>query len=66
MVDSDLLKIHGGKPLHGATVKSLDMRAGMALLLAGLVANGETIIEDAWQIEWVYERLEIKLHQLIY
>jgi len=64
-VDGDLLKIHGGKPLHGATVKALDLRAGMALLLAGLVADGETLIEDAWQIERGYENLQEKLKQLM-
>jgi UDP-N-acetylglucosamine 1-carboxyvinyltransferase len=64
-VDGDLLKIHGGKPLHGATVKALDLRAGMALLLAGLVADGETLIEDAWQIERGYENLKEKLKQLM-
>lgn len=64
-VDGDLLKIHGGKPLQGATVKALDLRAGMALLLAGLVAEGETIIEDSWQIERGYENLKDKLQKLI-
>ncbi len=64
-VDGDLLKIHGGNPLHGATVKALDLRAGMALLLAGLVADGETRIEDAWQIERGYENLNEKLKQLM-
>jgi UDP-N-acetylglucosamine 1-carboxyvinyltransferase len=63
-VDGDLLKIHGGKPLNGARVKALDLRAGMALLLAGLVANGETMIEDAWQIERGYENLKNKLNNL--
>lgn len=63
-VEGDLLKIHGGKPLHGATVKALDLRAGMALLLAGLVAEGETIIEDVWQIERGYENLSSKLNNL--
>lgn len=64
-IDGDLLKIHGGKSLQGTTVKALDLRAGMALLLAGLVADGETIIEDAWQIERGYENLEVKLKSLI-
>lgn len=63
-VEGDLLKIHGGKTFHGAKVKALDLRAGMALLLAGLVADGETIIEDAWQIERGYENLIEKLYQL--
>lgn len=64
-IDGDLLKIHGGRKLQGASVKALDLRAGMALLLAGLVAEGETIIEDAWQIERGYENLRVKLKQLI-
>lgn len=64
-VDGDLLKIHGGNSLKGATVKALDLRAGMALLLAGLVADGETIIEDAWQIERGYENLSGKLTKLM-
>lgn len=64
-VDGDLLKIHGGKSLYGATVKALDLRAGMALFLAGLVAEAETIIEDAWQIERGYENFNQKLEGLI-
>jgi len=63
-VDGDLLKIHGGIPLHGASVKALDLRAGMALILAGLTSSGETIIEDAWQIERGYENVICKLQTL--
>lgn len=65
-VDGDLLKIHGGNQLQGATVKALDLRAGMALLLAGLVADGETVIEDAWQIARGYENLNEKLKALTF
>lgn len=46
--------IHGGSPLHGARVKACDLRAGAALALLGLVADGETVIEDAWQIDRGY------------
>lgn len=63
-VEGDLLKITGGQPLTGATVKAPDLRAGMALLLAGLVAEGETCIQDAWQIERGYENLADKLDSL--
>lgn len=63
-LDGEILKIHGGNPLHGATVKALDLRAGMALLLAGLVADGETIIEDFWQIQRGYENLSSKIYSL--
>lgn len=64
-IAGDLLKIHGGNPFHGATVKALDLRAGMSFLLAGLVAEGETIIEDAWQIERGYEDFKEKINKLI-
>jgi len=37
----------------------------MALLLAGLTAEGETIIEDSWQIERGYENLYSKLQELL-
>ncbi len=63
-VDGDLLKIHGGNNLTGTTVNALDLRAGIALLLAGLTAEGETIIENSWQIERGYENLESKLKNL--
>ncbi|UJP67058.1 UDP-N-acetylglucosamine 1-carboxyvinyltransferase [Mongoliitalea daihaiensis] len=60
----DLLVIHGGRQLCGAKVQALDLRAGIALLLAGLTADGETIIENAWQIERGYNNLNYKLGQL--
>ena len=63
-IKGDFLVIEGGKPLVGATVKALDLRAGIALFLAGLTAEGETIIESSWQIERGYENLGQKLSQL--
>jgi len=65
MVQGDMLIIRGGNPLHGASVNALDLRAGMALLLAGLTAEGETKISNAWQILRGYEFLENKLNNLI-
>ena len=63
-IEGDMLKISGGYPLKGTTVKAIDLRAGISLLLAGLVADGETTIEDAWQIERGYENLQSKLRDL--
>ncbi|WP_158856675.1 UDP-N-acetylglucosamine 1-carboxyvinyltransferase [Lunatibacter salilacus] len=63
-VEGDLLVINGGNPLTGAAVKALDLRAGIALLLAGLTAEGETIIENSWQIHRGYENLFKKLKNL--
>ncbi|WP_398454935.1 UDP-N-acetylglucosamine 1-carboxyvinyltransferase [Sphingobacterium thalpophilum] len=63
-VEGDLLVITGGNILKGAHVNALDLRAGIALLLAGLTADGETTIENSWQIHRGYENLEEKLKGL--
>ena len=63
--EDNLLRIQGnGGKLRGATVKALDLRAGAALALCGLVAEGETIIEDAWQIHRGYNNFTTKLQAL--
>ena len=63
-IEGGLLKIHGGNKLVGAKVKALDLRAGIALLLAGMTADGVTEIEDSWQIGRGYENLRSKLKNL--
>lgn len=64
-VDGDILKIHGTRGgLAGAEVRALDLRAGIALTLCGLAAEGETIITDAWQIGRGYVNLIPKLQSL--
>jgi UDP-N-acetylglucosamine 1-carboxyvinyltransferase len=50
--------------LQGAVVRALYLRAGAALTLCGLVANGETTILDAWQIARGYEGFVEKLKGL--
>lgn len=64
-IDGNILKLHGnGGKLQGATVKALDLRAGAALALLGLVADGQTTIEEAWMIERGYNEFEKKLLSL--
>lgn len=63
-IDGDMLVIDGGNKLQGAIVSALDLRAGMALLLAGITAEGEATIENAWQIGRGYENLIEKLNKL--
>ncbi|MDZ4297753.1 MAG: UDP-N-acetylglucosamine 1-carboxyvinyltransferase [Moraxellaceae bacterium] len=64
-IEGDLLVINGlGGHLLGAKVKALDLRAGAALALCALVAEGETIIEDAWQIDRGYVCFDEKLRAL--
>ena len=47
--------IPGGRKLHGAQVRATDLRAGAAMVLAGLVATGTTEISDIYHIERGYE-----------
>ena len=47
--------IPGGKQLHGAKVRSTDLRAGAAMVLAGLVASGTTEVSEIFHIERGYE-----------
>jgi UDP-N-acetylglucosamine 1-carboxyvinyltransferase len=64
-IDGNMLKLQGnGGKLQGATVKALDLRAGAALALLGLVAEGQTVIEDVWMIERGYNEFEKKLLSL--
>ncbi len=62
--DGNVLRIYGGKPLHGTAVQALDLRAGAALALAGLVAHGPTHIHDAWQIARGYSHFTEKFNAL--
>ena len=63
-VRGDVLHVRGGKRLQGAQVRALDLRAGIALTLAGLTAEGETVVSHAWQVERGYDRFVQKLQSL--
>jgi UDP-N-acetylglucosamine 1-carboxyvinyltransferase len=56
--------IQGPTPLYGEKLESPDIRAGMALLLAALAANGTSTIRNIVQIERGYERVDEKLKSL--
>src|SRR6267154_261581 len=53
--------IAGPSPLHGGLVESPDIRAGMAMLLAALAAQGDSVIHNIGQIERGYERIDERL-----
>ena len=56
--------VSGPTVLHGTTVRALDVRAGAAVLLAALVAQGTTVIEEISHLDRGYERLDEKLQAL--
>ncbi|HEX6574177.1 MAG TPA: UDP-N-acetylglucosamine 1-carboxyvinyltransferase [Gemmatimonadaceae bacterium] len=56
--------VAGPSKLRGATLDSPDIRAGMALLIAALCADGRSIINNVGQIERGYERIDHRLRQL--
>lgn len=56
--------IHGKTPLSGTVIKSYDLRAGAALIIAALAASGKTIIEDIYQVDRGYERIEERLQKI--
>jgi len=56
--------VTGPARLFGERLESPDIRAGMALLLAALVADGESVIGNIGQIDRGYERIDERLRQL--
>jgi UDP-N-acetylglucosamine 1-carboxyvinyltransferase len=63
-LDANMAVITGVKKLSGAPVMASDLRASAALVLAGLVARGQTEVTRIYHIDRGYERIEQKLRQL--
>ncbi|KGR92468.1 UDP-N-acetylglucosamine 1-carboxyvinyltransferase [Ureibacillus massiliensis 4400831 = CIP 108448 = CCUG 49529] len=63
-VEGNTAVIQGPTKLHGSSVTATDLRAGAALVLAGLIAEGETEIHDIHHIERGYSSLIEKLNSL--
>lgn len=63
-IDGRTAIIEGGSTLMGAQVKATDLRAGAALILAGLAAKDQTEISDIFHIDRGYEVMEEKLKAL--
>lgn len=63
-VNGTVALIEGSRELIGAPVKACDLRAGAALIIAGLAANGITEIEDIYHIERGYDKMEVKLNKI--
>jgi len=63
-VSGDKAVVRGRTPLSGAEVMATDLRASASLILAGLIASGQTIINDIEHIDRGYENIEFKLRRL--
>jgi UDP-N-acetylglucosamine 1-carboxyvinyltransferase len=63
-IDGNTALVKGVEYLDGATVMATDLRASASLVLSGLVARGETVIERIYHLDRGYEFLEEKLTKL--
>ncbi|MEI7571309.1 MAG: UDP-N-acetylglucosamine 1-carboxyvinyltransferase [Alcaligenaceae bacterium] len=63
-IDGHTAVVRGVAKLSGATVMATDLRASASLVIAGLAAEGETVVERIYHLDRGYERMEHKLRQL--
>ena len=63
-VDGKVAVFEGVKELTGAPIKATDLRAGAAMIIAALCANGTTYIEEIRHVERGYENIVEKLRDL--
>ena len=64
ITDGRVASIEGGKRLSGAIVMATDLRASASLVIAGLVADGETLVDRIYHLDRGYDRMEEKLRAL--
>lgn len=64
IVDPHRTFVYGKTPLHGIQIESWDIRAGASLVIAALLAKGQTTIGGVYQIDRGYEKIEEKLQKL--
>jgi UDP-N-acetylglucosamine 1-carboxyvinyltransferase len=60
-VDGHTAVVHGVPQLSGATVMATDLRASASLVIAGLVAEGQTVVDRIYHLDRGYDRMEAKL-----
>ncbi|MDD4606745.1 MAG: UDP-N-acetylglucosamine 1-carboxyvinyltransferase [Patescibacteria group bacterium] len=64
VADPHRIIVTGPTPLYGQEIKSFDLRAGATLIIAGLIADGETIINEAENVDRGYENIAERLQKL--
>ena len=63
-IDGKVAMVEGVPRLSGATVMATDLRASASLVIAGLVASGETVVDRIYHLDRGYDRMEDKLRAL--
>ena len=63
-VEGNTAVVKGTDRLEGATVMATDLRASASLVIAGLIARGQTVIERVYHLDRGYEAIEEKLSRL--
>ncbi|HLP59695.1 MAG TPA: hypothetical protein VK186_12725, partial [Candidatus Deferrimicrobium sp.] len=63
-VNKDVALIKGKTPFRGQCIRATDLRASAALVLAGLIGEGQTVVENAYQLLRGYEDMPQKLREL--
>jgi len=64
MCDPHRIVVNGPSKLYGKKLTSPDLRAGIAMIIAGLIAEGETEIDNIYQIDRGYENIDTRLRAL--
>jgi UDP-N-acetylglucosamine 1-carboxyvinyltransferase len=60
-IDGHLAVVQGVDKLSGATVRATDLRASASLVIAGLIADGQTVVDRIYHLDRGYDRMESKL-----
>jgi UDP-N-acetylglucosamine 1-carboxyvinyltransferase len=63
-VDGRIAMVQGVEKLSGASLMATDLRASAGLVIAGLVAEGETTVDRIYHLDRGYDRMEVKLREL--
>ena len=63
-IEGKIIRIHGKTSLQGCDITSTDLRAGSCLIIAALLASGETLIDHTEHVLRGYEDIDVKLQQL--
>ena len=63
-VDGHTAVVHGVERMSGATLMATDLRASASLVIAGLVADGDTVVDRIYHLDRGYDRMEAKLRKL--